>query len=155
MFKEDTIMKKTLRYLLMAIAVLGVLSVSAQTHQYGATHYSSHEQTVYTGVHVNPQMPAATMDYRHSDYMTSGSTLPQAALDGPTTTYDQNNSSGGHKGHIRKGWGTGGGGEPDPGGEPGDWDDPYADPIGDAGWPLMLLALAYLGVRIFLNKKRA
>ena len=135
-------MKKTLRYLLMAIAVLGVLSVSAQTHQYGATHYSSHEQTVYTGVHVNPQMPAATMDYRHSDYMMSGSTLPQAAIDGPTTTYDEGNNSS-HKGHIRRGLDD----DDDDIPIPDDNVDPDGTPIGDAGWPLMLLACAYLIIR--------
>ena len=94
---ELTIMK-ALRYLLITVTVLSVLSLSAQTHQYTATH--SHEQAAYT-VQVNPQMPAATMDYRHSDYMTSGSTLPQAAIDGPTTTYDEGNNSP-HKGHIRR-----------------------------------------------------
>ena len=138
-------MEKTLRYLLMTIAILGVLSVSAQTHQYGATHYSSHEQEAFTSVQVNPQMPTATMGYTHSDYMTTGSTLPQAAVDGPTTTYDQGGS--GQHGHIRKGWGGGGGGEP------GDWDEPYADPIGDAGWTLLALAAAYAVLRVYRRKR--
>ena len=97
MFKELEIMK-ALRYLLIAVTILSVLSLSAQTHQYVSTH--SQEQTTYT-MQVNPQMPAATMDYRHSDYMTSGSTLPQAAVDGPTTTYDEGNNSP-HKGHMRR-----------------------------------------------------
>ena len=140
MFKENTIMEKTLRYLLMTIAILGVLSVSAQTHQYGATHYSNHEQAIYTGVQVNPQMPTATMGYVHSDYMTTGSTLPQAAIDGVTTTEEQETS--GRHGNIRK-WGEGGGS-----GEPGDWEEPYADPIGNAAIPLALLACAYLIIRV-------
>ena len=127
---------KALRYLLMAIAILGVLSVSAQTHQYGATHYSLHEQVAYT-VQVNPQMPTASMGYMHSDYMTTGSTLPQAAIDGVTTTEEQESS--GRHGNIRK-WGGSG--------EPGDWEEPYADPIGDAAIPLALLALAYLILRV-------
>ena len=33
MFKELEIMEKTLRYLLIAVTVLSVLSLSAQTHQ--------------------------------------------------------------------------------------------------------------------------
>ena len=128
---------KTLRYLLIAVTVLSVLSLSAQTHQYAA---HSHEQATYT-VQVNPQMPAATMDYRHSDYMTSGSTLPQAAVDGPTTTYDE--GTGSHKGGPRKA----GGGQTGDGG-PDDREDPYGDPIGDAAIPLALLALAYLIIRV-------
>lgn len=129
-------MKKTLRYLLMTIAILGVLSVNAQTHQYGATHYSSHEQMVYTGVHVNPQMPTATMDW-HSDYMTTGSTLPQAALEGVVTTEEQPTT--GHHGHIRRGLDD----DDDDINKPG---QPF--PIGDAAIPLALLALAYLIIRV-------
>lgn len=131
---------KALRYLLMVIAVLSVLSLSAQTHQYVTTQ--SHEQATYT-VQVNPQMPVATMDYRHSDYMTSGSTLPQAALDGPTTTYDQGGT--GKHGHIRKGADTGDTPPSDPHG-------PMEDPIGDAGWTLMLLACAYLIMRVMRKR---
>ena len=135
-------MEKTLRYLLMAIAILGVLSVNAQTRQYSATHYLSHEQAIYTGVQVNPQMPTATMGYTSSEFMTSGSTLPQAAVDGVTTTEEQESS--GRPGHIRK-WGGSG--------EPGDWDEPWADPIGDAAIPLALLALAYMCVRAFRRER--
>lgn len=130
---------KALRYLLMTIAILGVLSVNAQTHQYSATHYSSHEQSV-TGIQINPQMPTATMGNTHSDYMTTGSTLPQAAVTGVTTAEEQETS--GRHGNIRK-WGEGGGS-----GEPGDWEEPYADPIGDAAIPLALLACAYLIIRV-------
>ena len=136
---------KALRYLLIAVTVLSVLSLSAQTRQYATTH--SQEQTTYT-VQVNPQMPVATMDYRHSDHMTSGSTLPQAAIEGPTTTYDEGNNSS-HKGHIRRGLD---GGDKDE--KPDGWEDPMDDPIGDAALPLMLLACAYLGVRIFLKNAR-
>ena len=137
---------KALRYLLMAIAILGVLSVNAQTHQYVTTHYSGHEQATHT-VQVNPQMPTATMGYTHSEYMTSGSTLPQAAVEGTTTTYDEGGSS---KGGPRKiGGGNSGGGS-----GPSNPDDPYATPIGDAAIPLALLAGAYVCVRAF-RKKRA
>ena len=135
-------MEKTLRYLMIVFATLGVLSVNAQTHQY-VTH--SHEQATYT-VQVNPQMPTATMDHSHSDYMTSGSTLPQAAVEGPTTTYDE--GTGSHKGGLRKA----GGGQT--GGGPDDREDPYGDPIGDAAIPLALLALAHLIMRVMRSRKR-
>ena len=131
-------MEKALKYLLIVFTTLGVLSVNAQTHQYGATHTTSHEQAAYTGVHVNPQMPTATMGYTHSEYMTSGSHLPQAAVEGTTTTYDTENSSGTHKTGPRKV-----SDDDSPGTEPG-----QENPIGDAAWPLALLALAYLIIRV-------
>lgn len=137
-------MKKTLRYLLIAVTVLSVLSLSAQTHQYVTTQ--SHEQAAFTGAYVNPQMPAATMDYRHSDYMKSGSNLPQAAVEGTTTTYDEENSSLKHHGNIRR-WGTGEG-------EPSDRPEPWEDPIGDAALPLALLACAYALLRVYRRKRR-
>ena len=141
MFKELEIMK-ALRYLLIAVTVLSVLSLSAQTRQYATTH--SQEHAVYSGAYVNPQMPAATRDYRHSDYMTSGSTLPQAAVDGPTTTYDQGGT--GKHGHIRRG--TGEGDTP-----PSDPHGPMEDPIGDAGWTLLALAAAYAVLRVYRRKR--
>lgn len=144
MFKDLEIMKKTLRYLLIAVTVLSVLSLSAQTHQYVTTQ--SHEQAAFTGAYVNPQMPAATMDYRHSDYMKSGSNLPQAAVEGTTTTYDEENSSLKHHGNIRR-WGTGEG-------EPSDRPEPWEDPIGDAALPLALLACAYALLRVYRRKRR-
>ena len=139
MFKELEIMK-ALRYLLIAVTVLSVLSLSAQTRQYATTQ--SHEQAAFTGAYVNPQMPAATMDYRHSDYMKSGSHLPQAAVEGTTTTYDEENSSP-HKGHIRRGLD----GDDDIN-KPG---QPF--PIGDAGWTLLALAAAYVVLRVYWRKR--
>ena len=139
MFKELEIMK-ALRYLLIAVTVLSVLSLSAQTHQYVTTH--SQEHAVYSGAYINPQMPAATMDYRHSDYMKSGSTLPQAAVEGTTTTYDEENGSP-HKGHIRRGLD----GDDDIN-KPG---QPF--PIGDAGWTLLALAAAYAVLRVYRRKR--
>ena len=138
-------MKKTLRYLLMTIAILGVLSVNAQTHQYVTTHYSDHEQATYT-VQVNPQMPTATMGYTHSDYMTSGSNLPQAAVEGTTTTYDESNN-GPRKGGPRRALDDGDDeNTPKPG-------QPF--PIGDAAIPLALLACAYLILRVVRKRTRA
>ena len=140
-------MEKTLRYLLMTIAILGVLSVSAQTHQYGVAHKASQEQTAYS-VQVNPQMPTATMDSRHSDYMTSGSTLPQAAVEGTTTTYGE--QAGPHKGNARRATLEDDGWEDDP--DPDNPGEPF--PIGDAAIPLALLACAYVLARAF-RKNRA
>ena len=135
---------KALRYLLIAVTVLSVLSLSAQTRQYATTHSQEHAE--YSGAYVNPQMPVATMDYRHSDYMKSGSTLPQAAVEGPTTTYDE--GTGSHKGGIRRA----GGGQT--GGGPDDREDPYGDPIGDAGWTLLFCAAVFSGVIAFRRKRQ-
>ena len=136
---------KALRYLLIAVIVLSVLSLSAQTHQYVTTH--SHEQAAFTGAYVNPQMPAATIDYRHSDYMKSGSNLPQAAVEGTTTTYDEENSSP-HKGHMRRVGDDDGFEDEDDPDNPG---EPF--PIGDAGWTLLALAAAYAVLRVYRRKR--
>ena len=140
---------KALRYLLMSIAILCVLSVNAQTHQYVTTHYSGHEQATYT-VQVNPQMPMATMGYTNSDYMTSGSSLPQSAVTGTSTTYGE--GGGPRKSGLRKVEINPGGGDPD---EPGDNTEPWEDPIGDAAIPLALLACAYLILRVVRKRTRA
>jgi len=127
---------KALRYLLMVMAVMGVLSVSAQTPKYGTTYNPGNERAAY-GVQVNTQMPEATIGSTRSDFMSSGSTLPQAAVTGAITTLDNNGASG-RPGNIRRGWGTGG-----ESGEPGDRPEPYETPIGDAMLPLALCALAF------------
>ena len=138
---------KALRYLLIAVTVLSVLSLSAQTRQYATTH--SQEHAVYSGAYVNPQMPVATMDYRHSDYMKSGSTLPQAAVDGPTTTYDEGYK---HHGQIRRAADKDD--EDDPDTPPSDPPGPMEDPIGDAMIPLALLACAYLILRVVRRRAK-
>lgn len=130
---------KALRYLLSMVAVLSVLSVSAQTPKYGTTYNPENERAAY-GMQVNTQMPEATIGSTGSDFMSSGSTLPQAAVTGTITTMD-NSGSPSHPGNIRKG-------------RPGDWTDPYKDPIGDVMWPLALLACIYACVCAF-RKKRA
>ena len=138
-------MKTTLRYLLSMVMVLSVLSLSAQTPKYGKTYNPSHQ---YAAAQVEAQMPVATMSSTSSDLVTSGSSLPQAAVTGTSTTYD----TGGRLGSIRRV-------EINPGGEPGpdegENSEPWKDPIGDAMIPLMLLACAYLGMRVLLIRKRA
>lgn len=134
--------KTTLRYLLMMVAVLSVLDISAQTPKYGRTYNPQHKQAVYTSVQA--QAPQATMSST-STMMSSGSTLPQAAVTGTSTTYD----NGGRPGKIRRDVGGGGTTEddenPDLPVEP--------NPIGDGLWALMVLAGAFAFVRVFLRRK--
>ena len=121
---------KALRYLLIAVilSTASLLSVANATAQSLA------------------QLPDNEM--RSTSVLpTSGSTLPQAAVEGPTTTYDE--GTGSHKGGIRRA----GGGQT--GGGPDDREDPYGDPIGDALWPLMALAGLYLIIRVIRKRARA
>ncbi len=135
--------KTTLRYLLMMVAVLSVLGLSAQTPKYGRTYNPQHKQAVYTSVQA--QAPQATMSST-STMMSSGSTLPQAAVTGTSTTFDV----GSRPGKIRRDVGGGGTTEDD---------DPDPDlpvepaPIGDGLWALMVLAGAFAFVRVFLRRK--
>lgn len=133
---------KALRYLLMMVAVMGVLSVSAQTPKYGTT-YNPSKHAAYQ--HVQAQLPEATMSSTGSVIMYSGSTLPLAAVTG-TTTADE---TVGRPGKIRRDVG---------GGSTADDEDPDAPseplPMGDAAWPLALCALAYLIVRVVRRRKR-
>ena len=101
------------------------------------------------------QQPKAEM-HSTSGMMYSGSTLPSAAASGTVTTgsklgtYETASNAAGPSG--RRKVGSGGGSSE---GGPEDREDPYADPLGDAALPLMLLALAYVCVRAFLRRKRA
>jgi hypothetical protein len=127
MFKELEIMK-ALRYLLIAVilSTASLLSVANTTAQSLA------------------QLPDNEM--RSTSVLpTSGSTLPQAAVEGTTTTYDEENSSPKHHGNIRR-WG---GSE----GEPSNRPEPWEDPIGDAGWTLLALAAAYAVLRVYRRKR--
>ncbi len=122
-------MKNTLRYLLIAVilSTASLLSVANATAQ-------SLAQLPDNEMRSTSVLPA------------SGSTLPQAAVEGPTTTYDE--GTGSHKGGIRRA----GGGQT--GGGPDDREDPYGDPIGDAALPLALLACAYALLRVYRRKRR-
>jgi hypothetical protein len=139
-------MKTTLRYLLSMIMVLSVLSLSAQTPKYGRIYNPGRQ---YASAQVEAQMPVATMSSTSSDLVSSGSSLPQAAVTGTTTTYDVPANT--RLGQIRRV------GEDD--GFDDDDDDPENPanpfPLGDGLWALMLLACAYLGMRVFLIRKRA
>ena len=113
---------KTLRYLLIVMSLVSVLSVRAQS---------------------TAQLPEVQMQST-SVMVSSGSTLPQAAATGTVLTseipgsYSQIRLHGSQPRRSR----------------PGDNEDPYKDPVGDAVWPLMVLACAYLIIRVVRARKR-
>ena len=111
---------KTLRYMLIAVALLSVMSASAHMFdkQWG-------------------QKPV--MEMRSTSAMAySGSTLPQAAATGVSLSSEQNQETLTPPKSIRKG-------------RPGDWTNPYDDPLGDVLWPLMVMALAYV---VYLKSRK-
>ena len=111
--KELKIMKTTLRYLLIVVAMVSVLGVCAQG---------------------TAQLPEAQMQST-SVMMSSGSTLPQAAVTGTYMAGEtpSSYSAAGHHGHIRRG--LDGDEDKDKPGQP--------FPVGDAVWPLILAAAVY------------
>lgn len=120
--------KTTLRYLLILIGLVSVLSVSAQTlAQQPETHMQS------TSVMVS-----------------SGSALPQAAVTGVMVTGSEIGSYSPAKSSKPKRE-VGGGGTTEDEDEPDGPEEPF--PVGDAMWPLMLLALMYVGVRAFRRRR--
>ena len=127
MFKEVENMK-ALRYLLMVVAMVSVLSVKAQS---------------------TAQLPEVQMQST-SVMVGSGSALPQAATTGTVLTGETPGtySAAGHHGHIRRGIDG-----DDENEKPSGWDDPYKDPIGDAVWPLMALASVYAVLRVYRRKR--
>ena len=120
---------KTLRYLLMVVALVSVLGAYAQ------------------GLAQEPQAQMTST----SGMVYSGSSLPQAAATGATLADETPGAySPGRIGHIRKvGEDDGFENEDDPDVP----ENPY--PLGDVFWPLMLLACAYMSLRAFLKRKRA
>ena len=127
MFKEVENMK-ALRYLLMVVAMVSVLSVKAQG---------------------TAQLPEVQMQST-SVMVGSGSALPQAATTGAVLTGETPGtySAAGHHGHIRRGIDG-----DDDNDKPSGWDDPYKDPIGDAVWPLLALASVYALLRVYRRKR--
>ena len=122
---------KALRYLLMIVSMVSVLSIQAQ---------------------VLAQQPDVKMKST-SGMVYSGSTLPQAAVSGAVMTGETPGAYvpvGTRPGHLRK-VGEGEGFEDE--GDPETPANPF--PLGDAALPLMLLALAYIGMRALLKRKRA
>ena len=119
---------KALRYLLMVVAMVSVLSVKAQS---------------------TAQLPEVQMQST-SVMVGSGSALPQAATTGTVLTGETPGtySAAGHHGHIRRGIDG-----DDENEKPSGWDDPYKDPIGDALWPLLELASVYALLRVYRRKR--
>ena len=122
---------KTLRYLLIVMSLVSVLSVHAQS---------------------TAQLPEAQMQST-SAMVGSGSTLPQAATTGAYvtgSTVGTYSPAKIHPGNVRR----------DVGGGEGEWedeDDPdnpgEPNPIGDAVWPLLALAAAYALLRVYRRKR--
>ena len=131
--KKFKIMKTTLRYLLMVVAMVSVLGVYAQ------------------GL---AQQPEVTMQST-STMVGTGSSLPQAATTGVyvTGSTPASYSPAGRPGYIRKGASEEDKEDPDT--PPEDPHGPMEDPIGDAALPLALLAGVYALMRVILIRKRA
>ena len=125
-------MKTTLRYLLIVMSLVSVLSVKAQS---------------------TAQLPEAEMKST-SAMVGSGSTLPQAATTGAYvtgSTVGTYSPAKIHPGNVRRD--VGGGGTTEDDDDPDGPGEPF--PIGDAVWPLALLACAYLIIRVVRARKRA
>ena len=127
---------KTLRYLLIVamISMASVMSAANAAAQNLATR---------------PEMQMQSTSVMQG----SGSALPQAAAEGTyvtgTTIGTYSPASTGGPSRAKRGWGSGGSGEP------GDRPEPYTDPLGDAAWPLALLACVYLIMRVARKRSRA
>ena len=125
---------KALRYLLIVVAMLSVLSVSAQMYA---------------------QLPEATM-HSTSAMVGSGSNLPSAASSGAVVTGSSlgSYSPANAPGKPRKTESNPGGGFNSDDND-NDRDEPWKDPIGDAALPLALMACAYLILRATRKRKSA
>ena len=138
---------KALRYLLIVMAVLSVVSVQAAT--LGAPYQPQTRGIRYTTYH--SQMPTVAMNSTAaSKMMSSGSSLPMAAVSGVYVTGATPESSSPvtkHQGHVRREDGNGDGWEDE--NEPDKPGEMY--PLGDVLWPLMLMALAYV---VYLTSRK-
>lgn len=122
---------KTLRYLLMSLAIVSVLSISAQ------------EPAQDWGKEPEPRMHST------SAMAGSGSTLPFAAVDGVTTTCVSPAKA--PAGPRRIGGGNSGGGD-----GPTTPEDVWSTPLGDAMLLLALLAITYgAGCMVYKRRKRS
>ncbi len=137
MFKELEIMK-ALRYLLIVMGLMSVLSISAQAlAQQPEVYMQSTSGMVYSG----SQLPSAAAQGTYVTGTTIGTYNP-ANVNGPHRAKKEDNPGGGF---------NPGGGEPGP----GDNTEPWEDPLGDVMLPMMLLALSYMAVRTARKRKGA
>lgn len=138
---------KALRYLLIVMAVLSVVSVQAAT--LGTPYQPQTRGIRYTTYH--SQMPTVAMNSTAaSKMMSSGSSLPMAAVSGVYVTGATPESSSPvtkHPGHVRREDGNGEGWEDEE--EPDKPGEMY--PLGDVLWPLMLMAMAYV---VYLTSRK-
>jgi len=109
---------KTMRYLLITFVVVMV------------------SMAVYAKAQNLAEPPRADF-HSTSSMVGSGSTLPQAVHEGAFTTYDAELGTRANKPGIRRDEGR-----------PGDWTDPYKDPIGEGMWAMLALAAVYAVFRI-------
>ena len=134
--KELKIMK-ALRYLLIVMGLMSVLNISAQAlAQQPEVYMQSTSGMVYSG----SQLPSAAAQGTYVTGTTIGTYNP-ANVNGPHRAKKEDNPGGGF---------NPGGGEPGP----GDNTEPWEDPIGDAGWPLAMLAVAYALLRVYKRERR-
>ena len=140
---------KALRYLLIVMAVLSVVSVQAAT--LGAPYQPQTRGIRYTSYH--SQMPTVAMNSTAaSKMMSSGSSLPMAAVSGVYVTGATPESSSPvtkHPGHVRREDGNGDGWEDE--NEPNKPGEMY--PLGDVLWPLLALASVYALLRVYRRKR--
>jgi len=135
--KELKIMK-ALRYLLIVMGLMSVLSISAQAlAQQPEVYMQSTSGMVYSG----SQLPSAAAQGTYVTGTTIGTYNP-ANVNGPHRAKKEDNPGGGF---------NPGGGEPGP----GDNSEPWEDPLGDVLWPLVLMALSYMAVRTARKRKGA
>ena len=122
---------KTLRYLLITIGLVSVLSICAQALA---------------------QQPEAEMQST-SVMVGSGSSLPQAANTGAILT---GSTPGSYAPARRPGDGPRRGASGEDGGDtpPDNPHGPNEEPLGDVLWPLMALACAYLIMRVVRRRTR-
>lgn len=138
---------KTLRFLWMVVGLACALAVSADGPTYKNTYRPQMQQTYKSGYTATP-VPFLNMTSTGSSHMSSGSSLPLAAVDGAYTTYDNPSSPARVISRPRRvGEDEGFEDEEDPE-NPG---EPF--PLGDGLWPLGLLALAYVAARTMRKRK--
>jgi len=125
---------KALRYLLM-VMMLNVASLAFATAQSLAQQPEVYMQSTSGMVYSGSQLPSAAAD--------------GAVLTGSTVGTYTPASPGKPSGPRKIGGGNSGGGT-----GPSNPDDPWKTPLGDAAWPLALLACAYLIVRVVRARKR-
>ena len=127
---------KALRYLLIVMGLMSVLSISAQAlAQQPEVYMQSTSGMAYSG----SQLPSAAAQGTYVTGTTIGTYNP-ANVNGPHRAKKEDNPGGGF---------NPGGGEPGP----GDNSEPWEDPLGDAMWPLLALAAAYALLRVYRRKR--